>query len=165
MHWLSELFKHITISRSLTAALFITTAVLLFGHHFYPTLVETVPPGWSWALTATFVFSGTLLCIWVLVPLWQLLRSALRALAHHPWISPPSQGEERLLELLSAVRDQSMNLEVLAENNDHLSMAELLEWSDHLRDKGLVTANPYSHSLITLTPRGRKYVLGKRNKS
>ena len=163
MQWISDIFKYITISRTLTVATFVTTATLLFGHHLYPNLIDSVPPKWNWILVAAFIFTSVLLSIWLMAFFWHVAKSMLRFVAHHPLISTPSQSEIQLLEFMGVVRNQSLNLADLSVNNEQFSMAQLLDWSDRLQKRGLVEANPYSESLITLTPRGRKYVLKRLN--
>jgi len=160
MGWLLDIIKHLTISRSVTAAAFITSATLLFGHRQYPTEIETVPAGWAWAVIAIFVFTACLLTFWSLRAIGRGILASVRSVKGALPLPPPEGYEIDILYVLAKQADQPLNLDVLYRRPQvELSKLALLETTRRLCEKGYAFQNPYEENLVFLTMKGRKCAL------
>ncbi|SRR6266481_636966 len=157
MQWLSDLIKHFTISRSLTGALFITTAVLIFGHKFYPSVIEAIPPQGSLAVQIIFIFTLWLLVLWYIGPFCGTIVSTICHFVYDR-LNRLTEHELELLFVLRQSADEYLNLRTLPRSPNLLKL-ELLDISKKLRKRGIVEKNLYNENLITLTEKGRSYAL------
>jgi hypothetical protein len=78
------------------------------------------------------------------------------------FIKNPS-WEYTILLILGAYADKPVDLDQL-EHQVSISKLELLAISKKLHLRGLVSENTYSETLISLTTRGRKYVMNHQSK-
>src|SRR5262245_20674456 len=79
MDWIPALLKHLGLSRSIVAAVFVTTLVLYLGPRVVPNYVDAVPREWAPTVVGALVFSGFLLFVWGASGLWERLRRHYRA--------------------------------------------------------------------------------------
>ena len=159
MEWIPALLKHFAISRSAIGALFITSVVLYAGPRIAPTYIDPVPREWMPVLVALLVFSACLLLFWGCSSVW--------ALAKRRWVATSAflascqldQLETDALLALGHNPSESLNLERMNYEQLQLSRLEVIELMHGLEKKGLVSFNPYSSNLVSLTPTGRQRAL------
>jgi hypothetical protein len=159
MGWIADLFKHITVSRSLVGACFITSFILLFGENFAPALINPAPPQWKWILLVVLIFSFALQVIWYIPKLCRLIFDVAKPSPAKPATVKLEPDEIRMLKFLSQFADNSINLDKIAKVGRGVSKLELLDVSERLQAKGLVESSPYDNGLINLSPEGRKRCL------
>lgn len=159
MDWIPALLKHLGLSRSFVAAAFATSLVLYLGPRLAPNYVDPVQREWVPVVVGVLVFSGFLLLVWGAAAIWgKMLRnyktgSALIASYQI------SEDEAGLLHALGQNPREPLDLEAVDYAAVQLSQLEVLEMVHALNRKGLVSINPYSSKLISLTARGRERAL------
>jgi DNA-binding MarR family transcriptional regulator len=160
MDWISDIVKHITLSRPLTIALLITSTVLLIGpkSKYFPSNIEAVPAGWNWAVLAVFVFTASLTIFWLLEAIGKLLYSGLHSIKNALLI--PTSKENAILYALAQHPSQTSNLEELHHmNQGKISKLQLLDLSKSLCKKGYIAENFMDKNLVYLTEKGERYAL------
>ena len=156
MDWITDIIKHMTVSRTVTGAAFITSAVLLFGHQLYPTYIESVPEGWSWAVLTMFVFTSCLIGTWAGQGCYKFVFSIISKVKNSRPLAAIDENEKNLLYLLAKSANRPLNLEELFHSSrGQVSKLNLLHVADQLAQKGYVTKNPFEENLVSLTKRGR----------
>jgi hypothetical protein len=166
MEWLSELIKHITISRPFLGAVFITFGALVFGNRWCPDYFDPFPKEWAIPATGALIFSGTLLLFWIIPAAWRTSVNAIFWIAKRIRSRNLSPNEKGFIERLADFTDGSLNLENLYYVSVGFSKLELLELSAGLQRKGFVEINPHSENLVTLSAEGRRRALRiKRSKT
>jgi len=156
--WLSDLIKHLSLSKSFTGAVFVTSLALIVGPRFVPQAFDAVPAQWRWAVIAACVFSSVLLLIWAVPPVVKATLSAPSRVINNPRINPPNEQESAFLFFLGKNHpNDACNLDHL--NHAAVSKLELIEICASLQRKGLVKVNEYMDDLVSLTERGRAYAL------
>jgi hypothetical protein len=159
MDWVTDLLKHLQISKSVVVAIFVTAVVMVFGHQFYPATVPQVPDPWGPALFAAMILTGTLLLIWGASHTWQLVSSLVhssRKLGKTPKLN---ESHFSLLLLLGQNPLESLDIDRLDYQESEVSKLEVIQLVEELEQNSLVSINPYHRSLITLTPEGREEAL------
>jgi hypothetical protein len=158
MDWISDIVKHITLSRTLTIAALITSTVLLFVPKYFPN--SAVPAGWNWAVLAIFTFTISLTIFWILDTIRKLIHLGLRFIKNILPPPIPTPEEDQLLNILAQYADQTLNLETLYHGNQgKISKLKLLDLSKGLCKKGYVAEIFFDENKIYLTERGRRYAL------
>ena len=154
MSWVSDVLKHLDLSKVFTGALFVTTVVMLVGPAIQPTVFDPVPDKWRWLVTGLCLFSGCYLVCWFIPRFVRSLTSLLQNIATHPHIRPLNRDEEFLLRVLAVNRPSDrFNLNEL--NMAGTKKLELLEASSLLERRGLLRVNRFDNDTIELTKRGR----------
>lgn len=159
MEWLSDLIKHITISRSFTGAVFFTSGSLLTGPKWFPAYFEPLPKDWIVPATGALIFSGVLLLFWFLPVAWTVGTKTLLWIPQYLHSRRLNAAEEALMFVLADVADEYLNLANLDYASGKLSKLEVLALSSSLSRKGLVRINEYDENLIRLSPQGRQRAL------
>ncbi len=159
MDWIPALLKHLGLSKSVVAAGFVTSVVLYAGPRIAPAYVDPVPREWSPVVVAVLVFSGFLLLLWAAGGVWARLRSNMAAASAAFASHQLNQLEMQFLHALGENPSEPLNLERVDYTVLQLSRLEVLELVDGLRRKGLVSLNPYSLELVSLTSNGRQRAL------
>ena len=158
MSWLGDLIKHLSLSRSFTGAVFVSSLVLLTGPKLVPEAFDAVPAQWRWAVVAACLFSGVLLLIWAVPPLVKATLTAPGRLWNNPRFNPPTDQENAFILYLGKNHpNDACNIDNL--NHAVISKLELIHISASLQRKGLVRVNEYMDDLVSLTERGRVYAL------
>jgi len=155
MQWLSDIFKHITISRPLTGAVFLTSASLLFGPNVLPGFFETLPREFKTPFIAAFIFSGVILLIWLIPSLYKTIKKHTSTALKFLLSIALTENEEALIKVLADFADESLDLRQLDYTTGAVSKLELLAIAASLSRKGLVAINPYEENLIRLSRQGR----------
>ena len=159
MDWLRDLIKHLEVSRTLVAAIFFTTAVMVLGPIYVPHLIPTVPPPWNAGTFAAMVLTGCLLVLWALQGSWKV---ALRKLgqASSALTTPPITGEERDVLLgMSSNPMEPLNLGTIDYDRAPFTRLEVQSVMRSLQRKGLVCINEWSSDLVSLTEEGQERAL------
>ncbi|MDB5814880.1 MAG: hypothetical protein JWN23_1997 [Rhodocyclales bacterium] len=159
MEWLSDLVKQITLSRTLTTAVFVATGVLFFGHKIAPAIIDPMPIEWAWLVLGAFLTTSVLVLTWGGRELTRVIGSAYKWAIYHPRFNKPTDIEFFLLVLLKEGSDEVLNLRDFHYRNPGIKKLELLEASRLLQEKGLLRENAYDENLVSLTQRGRRYAL------
>ncbi len=156
MQWLSDLIKHLTISKPLAGASFITSGVLIFGRKFFPNAIDGVPSQWNWLVIVVFIFSLSLFVIWY-VP--SFLAQSFHWMRKLEIFTRPTQSESRFLQFMAKQGDNTVHLSDVHRRNPATSMLDLLDTSAKLIWKGYIEEVNYDETRVKLTLKGRKYVL------
>ena len=161
MQWLTDLIKHITISKILAGALFITSSILLWGPKILPAILDPTPQEWRWFILCIFIFSLSLLVLWSVMPVYRFFRAIGLLVVRHPLFNTPSQIEEILLELIGRrLANDWLDLnDAASKDGDGISKLELLALSKSLEKKGLLEIYRYDEDRVKLTPHGRNHAL------
>ena len=160
MEWIADLLKHLAISRSIVAAIFVTSVVMVFGPHIAENIVPSFSQPWSPLLFATMILTGTLLIFWAAISVWHFFLSLFKS-------AKASSESRRYLnnnhfELLLAMGDnpsEPMNLDGINYRDAPFSKLELMQWVADLEKNNLVSINPWHENLVTLTVSGREKAL------
>ena len=159
MNWISEVFKHVTVSRSLVFAVFVTSAALIFGKEYFPTIIKPLPDLWAVGMSGALIFSGVLLLWWIIPAIWKSLYRSCRWLANFIRSRTLNDLEQSLLLALGNLADDSLDLRRINYSDINYSKLELLEVTRRLKGKGLVDTNFLEENLVFLTPLGRAQAL------
>jgi hypothetical protein len=156
VEWLSDLIKHLTISRSVTGAIFVTALVMTIGSSFFPGVVPSLPAQWSPAAFAALIFSGSLLLFWSLGGIWGITARGIGAAFRARAASNLRGDEAVLLHELGRDPNCSLNLEYVNYARIGIPKLELLDTVHRLQNKGLVEFDGY---LVSVTLAGQKRAL------
>ncbi|WP_372522827.1 hypothetical protein [Sulfuricaulis sp.] len=161
MQWLTDLIKHITISKILAGALFITSSILLWGSKILPAIIDPTPQEWRWFILCIFIFSLSLLVLWSVIPVYRFFRGIGIWVVRHPLFNTPSQIEEIMLDLIGRkfANDWLDLNNPASQDSDGISKLELLALSKSLEKKGLLEIYRFDEDRVRLTPRGRNLAL------
>ena len=156
MGWLSDLFKHITISKPLTASAFPALFAVSFGYKWFPDYFQKLPGVWSTVVLGLLIFSGFLLAIWFLPYVWNFLSRSVSTVYMYFYARNLSDLEKNvILALAIKYADEAMNLrDINYENTGHPKL-KVLDATYKLSKKGLVRLNSYDENLVSLTKKGR----------
>lgn len=159
MEWLADILKNLTISRTLVAAVFVTSAVMYFGPIFIPTDVPKLQSELVPYLFAVMLLTGCLLLLWALASLWNLTRTSVRSAARALADSSLSEPEVALLLIMGKDPTEPLNLSEINYSHAPASKLELHHWTRQLQDKGLALINEWDDNLVSLTDLGRSRAL------
>jgi hypothetical protein len=158
MSWLGDVLKHLELSKTFTAAVFVSSLAMLLGPTFFPNAIDAVPNQWRWLVGGACVFSCVLLTFWAVPPTGRWLAALPSRLRNNPRINVPTSQESGFLAFLGEhFPNEPVNLENL--RYDKVSKLETLEMCAALHRKGLVRVNEYNDNLVSLSAAGRKYAL------
>jgi hypothetical protein len=159
MDWLPGLLKHLSISKSVTGAIFVTSATLYGGPRVIPTYVEPVPKDWSAVLVGALVFSGSLLLFWAVAGAWRMVRRGANAATMALAASTLERNEEGFLAVLGMNPNTPFHLDNVDYAQAPFTKLEVLELAESLSKKGLVRISDFNDDLVRLTSEGRKRAL------
>lgn len=155
MEWLFEILKHITISRSFTGAVFLTSASLLFGPNIFPDFFEPLPRDWKILSIGALIFSGVILLVWLIPALYKSIKKHISIVLKFILSRSLTDNEEALIKELANFADESLDLRQLDYTTGSVSKLEIFAIAASLSKKGLVAINPYEENLIQLSRQGR----------
>jgi hypothetical protein len=164
MQWLSELIKQINISKSFTTGICIASGILIFGPRIFPSFITPIPTQWHWFVLCAFILCLVLTLVWLLPFLGKAAIELFNRVVFNSYFIKKDSWEYTILLWLGSFADRPMNLEEVSKRVT-ISKLELLEISRKLKQRGLITSNKFDENLLTLTARGRKYVLKHQTKS
>ena len=158
MTWLTDLIKHLSLSKSFTGALFITSLAILAGPELSPELFDPVPAYWRWLVVASCIFSFTLLAFWAAPPVFLGVVSVPNRVRNNPRVNPPTKVENAFLYYMGENYPNGIcNIDAIDHSN--ISKLELLQLCKSLNRKGMISINTYDDDIVSLTERGREYAL------
>lgn len=159
MDWITDLLKHLAVSRSVVGAIFVTAIVMVAGHHLYPSIVPSVPEPWGAGLFAAMILTGTLLLFWGASIISQMVSSFVHSTRTSGALPKLNESHYSFLLVLGQDPLQSLDIDRLNFQEAEVSKLEVLQWADELEKNSLVSINPYHKSLVTLTNEGRGLAL------
>jgi hypothetical protein len=159
MDWITDFLKHLAITRSIVAAVFITTLVMVIGPHLFPAIVPSTPQPWSPVLFGVMVLSGVLLIFWAVNIIYSAIVIFLRA--DRTSISPPNLNNNHyeLVLVLGENPSQPLCLDNINYNVASFTKLEIMQWVLDLKSNSLVSTNSWNENLISLTQEGRTKAL------
>jgi hypothetical protein len=158
VNWLTDLLKYFSLSKSFTAAVFVTSLTLLVGPKMFPQAFGTVPAEWRWVVVAACIFSFVLLAIWAVPEIVKGAFATPSRLRNNPKFNPPTEKEQAFVYFLGLNHpNDACNLDQL--NHTKISKLEFLQLCASLQQKGLVRVNEYTDDLVSLTKNGRAYAM------
>lgn len=156
---LSDVVKHITVSKALTVALLAASAGVHFGRLSY----IDVPEEYAWLVLGAFIATAVLVGIWILQGAWELIKFTWdfvwNWIIYNPLFIRLSPLEIGLLSVLRHHDIPYLNLYEVNTAEAETSRLDLFNTAELLRRKGLVRKDKVSPEFLELTPKGRKYVL------
>ena len=111
MDWLADILKNLTISKTLVAAVFVTSVVMYVGPIIAPDGVPKLQPEFVPYLFAVMVLTGCVLLFWGLGVLWNLTRTGMRSASRVLADSTLSEPETALLFFMATDPTQPINLD------------------------------------------------------
>jgi len=160
MNWLADILKNLTISKTLVAAVFVTSAVMYIGPVLGFDRIPRLQPEFVPYLFAVMLFTGCLLLFWGMAVLWNLtrigMRNATQFFANSSTLYCP---EAALLFLMSQDPTQSIDLDKIDYSHAPGTKLEFHHWTKKLEIRGLARINEYNDNLVSLTDLGRKRAL------
>ncbi|HGZ6434060.1 TPA: hypothetical protein ACOLXW_004372 [Vibrio parahaemolyticus] len=159
MNWVSEIFKDITVSKTLTGACFITGISLLFIPTFFPDTLEALPKSWATGTLGVVVFSGCLLLFWGLRAIRERIVRFITTKTQNSRSQSLTDFELSFVFELGKLADKTMNLDNINYNAATFSKLELLDVCRTLKEKGLLDVNCNDENLVSLSENGRKKAL------
>lgn len=159
MDWLADILKNLTISKTLVAAVFVTSAVMYAGPIFAPVSVPKLQPEFVPYLFSAMVLTGCLLVFWGLAALWNLTRVSMRSASRVLADSTLSEPETALLFFMAIDPTQPINLDNIDYSRAPGTKLEFHHWTKQLEVKGLARINEWNDNLVSLTDLGREQAL------
>ncbi|WP_188008861.1 hypothetical protein [Grimontia hollisae] len=159
MNWISDIFKDITVSKTLTTACFITGMSLLTTPRLFPHIFEAVPKVWATGLLGVVVFSGCLLAFWGLQSVKSKIVGFIKNIAQYIRSNKLSELELEFIYLLGKLADKTVDLDNINYREVMVSKLELLDVCRTLKEKGLLDINMWNENLVSLSENGRKKAL------
>lgn len=158
MSWVTDLLKHLELSKVAAAALFFTSLAFLVAPSYLPIVIDGPPSEWRWAVWALCIFSGILLAIWSIGALWRLLRWVSRGLRNATVSFRLTPAEQKFLAFMGIQYPNGVldldNLQYLDTNK-----LETLEICRTLREKGLVNKTFMDENYVSLSSTGQREAL------
>lgn len=167
MGWISDLVKHLSISKVFASAVFVTSTSLLFGGHLLPSLVPAIPSEWKLACIATMIFSGTYLLAWAMVAIFGACGSAKTSFFRWLRSRKLTERDEFLIDLLAKQAYETLNLSQMEFDPHEITRLEVIQHAKELQRAGLVRVSPHDDSIISLTENGkaRAIEINKKNRA
>jgi hypothetical protein len=159
MDWIADILKNLTISKTLVAALFVTSVVMYAGPIFVPDGVPKIQAEFVPHLFAAMVLTGCLLFFWGLASFWSLTRTSMRSAARVFADSSLSKPETALLLFMAKDPTQPINLDNIEYSQAPGTKLEFHHWTKQLEAKGLSQINEWDDNLVALTILGRARAL------
>ncbi len=155
MRWITELLRHLGIARAAIGVVFVTSVMMFIGPHVAPTIVDPVPKEWSSVLFGTMVLSGCLLLFWAVAYIWNLFIHFVRETSKTIAASNLSSEEQSILLILGNDPTRPLNLDNLDYERGPISKLAMVQLVRQLKEKDLVSLNPWDEHLVSLTEAGR----------
>ena len=159
MDWLADILKNLTISKTLVAAVFVTTMVMYVGPILAPNGVPKLQSEFAPYLFAAMVLTGCLLLFWGVAALWNLTRTSMRSAVRAISDSSLSEAEAALLFFMAKDPTQPINLDNIDYSRAPGTKLEFHHWTKQLETKGLARINEWDDNLVSLTDLGRARAL------
>ncbi|AVF74737.1 MULTISPECIES: hypothetical protein [Vibrio] len=159
MNWISDIFKDITVSKTLTAACFITGVTLLVAPRLFPSMFEALPKVWATGLLGVVVFSGCLLTFWGIQFVKDKIVGFMKVRAQYARSQNLTELELSFIYLLGELADKTADLDNIDYRKAPFSKLELLDVCRSLNEKGLLDINAWNENLVYLSESGRKKAL------
>ena len=159
MNWISDLLRQVTVSKTLTLAVFCTSAALLFGPKLFPGFMESEPKDWQFVPAGTLVFSGCFLLVWLASGVWRLMVKSYWGILYRSRSRVLSSQETEFLCSLAKHPDTPINLRAINYDTSPLTRLEFTQISAGLASKGLVQFGPHDRAIVILTKSGEKVAL------
>jgi hypothetical protein len=159
MDWLADILKNLTISKTLVAAVFVTSVVMYVGPILLPDGVPKLQTEYAPYLFATMVLTGFLLSFWGIAAFWSLIKMSMRSAARVLVDSTLSEPEIALLFFIAKDPTQPINLNHIDYSNAPGSKLEFHHLTKQLEAKGLARINELNDNLVSLTDLGRERAL------
>ncbi|MCG9704014.1 hypothetical protein [Photobacterium damselae] len=159
MNWISELFKNITVSKTLTSACFLTGLTLLVLPSYLPDMFGQLPKILATVVLAITVFTGCLVFFWGGNLLKVVLFAFFSLKVQESRAKKLSNAEIELISFLGTYADKSFDLRGFNYDEANFTKLEILARCNTLKDKGLLCINPYNENIIFLSESGRKKAL------
>jgi hypothetical protein len=154
MDWLADILKNLAISKTLVAAVFVTSLVMYFGPIAFPAYVPELPKDFKPLSFAVMVLTASLLLLWGAAGLWVLSHQGIRGTARVVVGTSLSESETAILYLMSQNPTESLNLAHIDYSRAPATKLEFHQLCKGLQKKGLVRINQYDDDLVALTEPG-----------
>lgn len=155
MQWLSDLIKHLAISKAFAFAVFVTATTLLFGPQFLPEQIQGLQPEWKNVAMAAMIFSGTYIALWSMRWAWSLVARAKEIFTYFT-ARNLTEGDQLFLWLIATQRYETLNLCLHDYEPGKITRLEVIHHAKRLSRLGLVRISEHDESIISLTERGKK---------
>ncbi|HCG8132969.1 hypothetical protein HL669_20810 [Vibrio parahaemolyticus] len=159
MNWVSDLFKNITVSKTLTSACCLTGLALLVLPLYLPEIFEPLPKLWATVALAITVFTGCLVLFWLV----SFLKVTLFGFASQRVKKSRAQNltafEIGFIYELGKLADESADLRNIDYDKAPFTKLEILDVCKSLKEKGLLNINRYEENLVYLSENGRQKAL------
>ena len=159
MDWLTDILKNLNVSKTLVAAVFVTSAVMYFGPILSPSNVPKIQSEFMPYLFAGMVLAGCLLLFWGVAWAWILAKTSIRDAAKIFTDSSLSEPETALLFFMAKDPTQPIDLGRIDYSRALGTKLEFHHWTKQLQAKGLARINDWDDNLISLTDLGQKKLL------
>lgn len=159
MDWLADILKNLTISKTLVAAVFVTTAVMYVGPILAPGGVPKLQSEFTPYLFAVMVLTSCLLLFWGGAAIWNLTKVSMRSAARVLSDSSLSEPEIALLFFMAKDPSRPINLDNIDYSRAPGTKLEFHHWTKQLETKGLASIDEWDDNWISLTDLGRERAL------
>ncbi|WP_165313017.1 hypothetical protein [Vibrio ziniensis] len=159
MNWISEIFKNVTVSKTLTGACCITGLALLMLPTIFPNILEPLPKVWATVVLGVTVFCGCLQIFWGLSYFKNAILSFVSDKAQKVRSKNLSELELCLIYKLGEVADEWADIRNIDYSSAPFTKLEILEVCRALEEKGLLKINSFHETLVKLSSKGRSKVL------
>jgi len=159
MDWLSDIIKNLAISKTLVAAVFVTSVVMYVGPIVVPGGIPKIQPDFVPYLFVVMVLTGCLLLFWGIAAFLRLTKDSVRSATRVLADSTLSEPETALLFAMAIDPTQPINLNNIDYSRAHGTKLEFHHWTKKLEEKGLARINEWDDNLVSLTDKGREQAL------
>jgi hypothetical protein len=159
MEWINKFIEHLTISKTVSFALAVTSSVLLFGPVVFPGALEPLSKDWKVFAIAALVFSSVILSVSAARGIWVTGSTCFKRAIFSRRAKILTAEELLFIQLLGTQGNAPLNLTIMGREVSGQKMLERLALSKSLASKGLVECGPYDETIVFLTDAGRKRAL------
>ncbi|GEK16239.1 hypothetical protein [Aliivibrio fischeri] len=155
MNWVSEIFKNVTVSKTLTGACCLTGLALLVIPAIFPDILEPLPKIWATAMLGLTVFTGCLQVFWGFSYSKNAILNFFSSKAQKARSKNLSELELCLIYQLGEVVDEWSDIRNIDFSAAPFTKLEILEVCRALEEKGLLKINSFHETMVRLSGTGR----------
>jgi len=155
MHWITDLIKHLGISKIFATAVFTTSCVLLFGHSHFPSQIPPINEEWKLLAVGAMSFSGVYLVVWLVQGIVVISKPTVDNVSFWWKSRELDQFDEVFILLIARELDGVLNLSNIEYDQIGVTRLEMIQKAKSLKKRGLVNIYALDEHIVSLTERGK----------
>lgn len=155
MNWLTDLIKHVSISKIVAFAFFSASSFLLFGSLLFPGLFDPIEGFARQALWFLLVYSIAILAVPLVHELYRMAGGAIQGCLKHWRGRTLTKEESDFLRWASRKGNDPVNLRIEMHKMEGLNQLRVMELARSLDRKGMMAISPWDDTILLWTEKGR----------